>query len=704
MSQTKTPEKKKRRSLSLSKNRNNSTPVIGSSNQPTASPSILTLFKNAPPAKLSCPLCGEMVPRFSLNKHIDEECSKAKSEDDDIILVEDEKPVQLSSTTASPLPQEFETEATKTVRRIDQCKKTTNTKQDSPYFRDVSSVTDIPKDVKVVKTVSLGSLSSKLSQRYQTLRAESKEGADCLDDLSEDSVNKNIFHKEFPPSKSNGNSNNLHSDDSTYCTDKVTLPLSLDTVSDTSEVYSDRKHDPVVHDDGPKILPFNSEDLFYKPDSISESLKRKLVSHPSSKTNNGKKAKFRDPQEASSDQCASTKNFAEPLDVSSSEDEISLLPMEDSNVFEFLKPRDTDGQDEADKGSIKENASEFDRQPYYLRNFLMVLQTVMENEEDMSLFNEEDTSTLTAFNQMSAGGQKLYVRLFQRKLNWIKMNKIEYSEIGSDLTPYIEELIRNGFLQSDRELEDLTEALDLLSAPELKNLAKSFHLKNPNAQKQQLVEEFMKLSKQRSIFSMAKNQSGIASAILKKAKDSAGRAVRVCRAPRAVFCRVLLLFSLTQSMEVEEAASGGQSLLSIVLMVNMGRMTFPKYTVQRSMKIFQDREDLIRYESAMHKLVDIVVTMTNGNWKEAHVLYLNAKEIWDQLKNEPTLRYHAELPLYLRCFTVGWVYTRILCRGVEIFQRLHLYEVWYFWPLSLIFPFSFFCITAYEDIRCVLYM
>lgn len=72
------------------------------------------------------------------------------------------------------------------------------------------------------------------------------------------------------------------------------------------------------------------------------------------------------------------------------------------------------------------------------------------------------------------------------------------------------------FIFLDCELEDLTEALDLLSAPELKNLAKSYHLKNPNAPKQQLVEEFMKLSKQRSIFGMGKKQSGIATAILKK--------------------------------------------------------------------------------------------------------------------------------------------------------------------------------------------
>ncbi|XP_072258388.1 fanconi-associated nuclease 1 [Pyxicephalus adspersus] len=658
MSQTKTPEKKKHKRLSLSKNRNNSTPkVIGSSSQSSTSPSVLTLFKNAPPAKLSCPLCGEMVPRFSLNKHIDEECAKAKAENDDVILVEDEKPSQPSSSTTA-FPQEAQ--AWKTDERTDQCNKTkADTKQDSPYFKNDSSVAYSPTDVKVVKTVSLGSLSSKLSRKYQACRTESKESANGL-------LNTNS-HGESPSCKSDG----IHSDEDTQVVDNVSLPSSLDTISDDPEVNNDQKLNVVVGD-GPK--PCNEEVTFCKPDRSSEPSKRKLVSSLSSKTNNGKKAKFSDPQEAPSALAAFIKDCNDSSDMSSSEDKNNFLPMEDSDLLELLKFEDLDGLDETDKGSNKENASGFDRQPYYLRNFLMVLQTVMENEDDMSLFNEEDTNTLTTFNLLSAGGQKLYVRLFQRKLNWIKTHKIEYSEIGSDLTPYTEELIQNGFLQSDRELEDLTEALDLMSAPELKNLAKAFHLKNPNTQKQQLVEEFLKLSKQRSIFSTSNKQSGIAAAILKKAKDSAGRAVRVCRAPRAVFSRVLLLFSLTQSIEVEEAASGGQSLLSTVLMVNMGRMTFPNYTVQRSMKIFHDREDLIRYESAMHKLVDIVVTMTNGHWKEAHVLYLSAKEEWDQLKNEPTLKYHTELPLYLRCFTVGWVYTRILCRGVEILQRLHLYE------------------------------
>lgn len=50
--------------------------------------------------------------------------------------------------------------------------------------------------------------------------------------------------------------------------------------------------------------------------------------------------------------------------------------------------------------------------------------------------------------ETSAGGQKLYVRLFQRKLSWIKTSKLKYTEIGDDLFPYIEELIGTEFLES----------------------------------------------------------------------------------------------------------------------------------------------------------------------------------------------------------------------------------------------------------------
>ncbi|XP_030880323.1 fanconi-associated nuclease 1 isoform X3 [Leptonychotes weddellii] len=254
------------------------------------------------------------------------------------------------------------------------------------------------------------------------------------------------------------------------------------------------------------------------------------------------------------------------------------------------------------------------------------------------------------------------------------MNKLEYEEIASDLTPVIGELQQAGFLQTESELQELSEVLELLSAPELKTLAKTFHLVNPNGQKQRLVDTFLKLAKQPSVCMWGKNQPGIGAVILKRAKGLAGQSLRVCKGPRAVFSRVLLLFTLTDSLEDEEAACGGQGQLFPVLLVSLGRMEFPRYTINRKTQIFQDRDDLIRYAAAAHMLSDISTAMANGNWKEAHELSQCAKSDWNKLKSHPSLRYHENLPLFLRCFTVGWIYTRILSRTVEILQRLHMYE------------------------------
>ncbi|KAM4746922.1 LOW QUALITY PROTEIN: fanconi-associated nuclease 1 [Rhinophrynus dorsalis] len=646
MSNCKTPENRKsRKSLSLSKKRSNVVPKSNlSPGKTSTSPSIITLFKNAPPAKLSCPLCGKMVPRFGLNQHLDEACEKAKRENDDVILVgETDLPSDASCSSPQPL-QDPRSPKTKTDLNINSLNKTNlNEKEASPYFKKNAPFTECPKEVKaqVVKCVPLGSLSSKLSRRYQTrsMKHEAQVEKECQTDSAGTTGTHTKDAGEVGIEIQNKNPDGqpmvfLSSEETKY-TEKVSICSMFDNGSDLSDNRNDQTHKQ-SNSVYPKSLPVNDESVplvslqCKLEDSIKKAKKHKIDGNLSLKKKGSKKVK---PNPSSQDiqqiggitgNC-SVKEDSEPLLI------------EDASVLdEFLKPfNDTDDQKEGDKllehtsdqNVIQQPVSEAAGHPYYLRNFLMVLETVVESEEDMSLFNEDDKNTLTSYYKLSHS-----------------------------------------------ELQDLQEALDLLSAPEIKVLAKGFHLTNPGAPKHQLIQEFLRLSKQRSVFSLGRNQPGLAAVILKKAKDLTGQAVRVCRAPRAVFSRVLLLFSLTDSMEVEEAASGGQTQLSTVLMVNMGRTVFPQYTVQRSTRIFQDRDDLIRYEAAMHKLVDIVVAMTNGNWNEAQVLYQNASKDWNELKNESSLRYHEKLPVYLRCFTVGWVYTRILSRGVEILQRLHLYE------------------------------
>lgn len=65
--------------------------------------------------------------------------------------------------------------------------------------------------------------------------------------------------------------------------------------------------------------------------------------------------------------------------------------------------------------------------------------------------------------------------------------------------------------------------------------------------------------------------------------------------------------------------------------------------------------------------------MTSGN---RFVSYRDTVMDFNVTTNDKMLdRHQEELPVFLRSFTTGWAYTRILSRGVEILQRLRRYEV-----------------------------
>ncbi|XP_013812719.1 fanconi-associated nuclease 1 isoform X2 [Apteryx mantelli] len=693
--------KRARLSLSLSKNKKGTkkdVEIKGTQSMASTPSSIVSFFNNVPPAKITCPMCGHMVPRYRINEHMDEMCQgnhgKVGVADStcNCFMNESLLAASMNNNSSSYFSKKRSNQETSSFKNSLLKTEASAAQQVSPYFSNNNSACNVHNEswAQTVKIISLGSLSSKLSRRrhiqegkqivYKEIDSSSQavpnicKSSAALDDEeicagpSSQKENQLVQREEQNPSEKEPELqeeiNKCHGED---LVDIVQVSLPADTINGKRLVFGTRSTKTESRSEGVILSSdkFDTHPAIYTAAELTDGSEVKTQPHtrgiPSSRT------------EVSCDgQNCFKKGDVQVLPVEVHEDFKDEINHSLSETVEKVEFQNSIG-DILDK--INEEVRSVPNSPghpYYLQNFLVVLRAVLENEDDVRLFNDQDMNIITKFCQLSVGGQKLYVRLFQRKLNWIKVNKIEYGEISVDLLPVIEELVETSFLQTESELEDLCEGLDLLSAPELKTLAKIFHLPNPNGQKQQLVDDFLRLAKQRSVFS--KSQTGIGTVILKRAKDLAGKLVRVCKGPRAVFSRVLLLFSLSESMEDEEAGSGGQGQLSTVLMVNMGRMVFPSYTVNRKTEIFQDRDDLIRYATAAHLSNDIATAMANGNWEEANYLYMCAKETWNELKNQPSLSYHRALPEYLRHFTVGWVYTRILSQGVEILQRLHMYK------------------------------
>uniref|UniRef100_A0A667WKV5 Fanconi-associated nuclease n=1 Tax=Myripristis murdjan TaxID=586833 RepID=A0A667WKV5_9TELE len=656
------PERLPDRSLSVSKNKKKGNVKSAISAGAAATP-ITSFFSNQPPPKLACPLCGQFVPRYTINEHIDLQCQKFDRENSAASAGDSAVP-SVQSPKRSPMKSP----------QLSEQKEDTKETNTSPYFKKHYSQ-QTPREVhskSVVRTIDLGSLSSKLSRKCHKVPVRTHTQDEQVPAYPDK-------EKTSPETLSSSQKENLLSlEDEEDCVILAGL-ASVNNVETPSALAAPsclQRGDSLEH------KASKSKTIHSVPSPKPSSPSSKLTKRKKGKAPGGRMSSFRK-------KAKYEKSSTEPEERLSSEGPEETADMdqhrsEEPSTSSFDPPKETHDRNptaiHSEMVAVKttsekaEESSHPPRLPYYLRNFRTVLEAVLENEDDRALFNQDDMSLIHTFEKLSVMGQKLYVRLFQRKLKWLQVNKLDYEEICSDLGPVAQELVQSGFLQSENDLQDLVEALDLLPAPELKGLAKTFHLGGSGTQKQQLVDGLLRLSRQKSLFAQTPGQSNIGAVILKRARQLAGSCVRLCRGPRAVFSRILLLFSLTDTMDEEEMAAGGQGQLYTILLVNSGRLAFPDYTVQRKAKLFQDREELIRYEASMRALQEVISAMQAGQWEEALELYTAAKRAWQELRKTCDLSHQENLPVFLRSFTTGWAYTRILSRGVEILQRLRRYE------------------------------
>ncbi|XP_036290509.1 fanconi-associated nuclease 1 isoform X1 [Pipistrellus kuhlii] len=580
-------------------------------------------FRRAPPARLACPACGQLVARYDLNRHLDDLCAPRGG-----VPPGARAGGAAAAEGGTPPPQ-----AHSAPERGGAA--TRGRKQTSPYFQGAGNVCPdrgAEPTARDGRVVPLGSLASRLSRRSLQAREEEEKAEAGAGGVGSSSQKENVRSCE-----------SLTEEDTTRG------PKPPQDAGRPTLAPAFPENAPVSSPPGPPSAPEHrpakregtgrggGEGAGTRAAGVGEEVGGTELSRP------------------------------EAQDTSEGRD-LHRLPLEGAGGG---------SEDGAALGVPSGPGSPLPPppgHPYYLRSFLLVLGAVFQNEDDSRLFDQQEQGMVAGFHQLSDSAQKLYVRLFQRKFGWIKRRKLEYGEIAPDLAPVVGELEQAGFLQTESELRELPEVLDLLSAPELRTLAKTFHLGSAGRQRQPLAKALLRLARQPSVCPRGGSPPGVGAVMLKRAKDLAGPALRVSRGPRAVFSRALLLFSPTDSPEEEDAACGGQGQLSAVQLVSLGRLAFPRYTVRRHARVFQDREDLLRYADAAHRLSDVTAAMAAGNWKEAQALCEGARRDWQELRDHPSLRRHADLPAFLRCFTAGWVHTRIRARAVEVLQRLHRYE------------------------------
>lgn len=358
--------------------------------------SITSFFRNTPPCKLACPLCGKLVPRYKINEHIDSQCQKFIGEDhEDALAVSDDKQGKITKTPSNG------------ASRNDGKDKSPGNNT-SPYFkkncvmRQDSSETNL--QAKPVKTVGLGSLSSKLSRRALRLSGESEmdhthvSGKEETHDAELSSSQKENCMKSstFKPKASGMDTDNTFPTDpaASNQTQVKNMEKSMAALAESS---SSADIQSVKSSSSSRVLKRKSDEL---PKNDSNTTETSIIDKKSryfqSKTENRHETNVKSDQtEASSDVVqlseSQIKSKTTNKDIERKPD---TTPANESKAL---------GVEKVSEGSEHQHT----RLPYYLQNFRTVLEAVLENEDDRMLFNEEDFSTIHTFQQLSGRGTTL---------------------------------------------------------------------------------------------------------------------------------------------------------------------------------------------------------------------------------------------------------------------------------------------------------
>lgn len=321
-------------------------------------PSITSFFKNTPPSKLACPLCGKFISRFKINEHIDSQCQDFLEENDtQATSASDNEQVKTSSHFLNNASQSAEEEKNASMHENDQDRKT------SPYFKKNGTARqESPKNSSPhagePKIVRLGRLSSKLSKKVLF----------SLEDSKIPSPQTSI--KEEPVLSEPSSSQKENFDENVSLkSEQLVMTSAL-----TSQVPSENHFEPCVEEIKQATSKVDSlgPDTFQSANTAASLrlMKRKKEETPVAgvATKMQKKTRF------------SGKRSAK------------------SASADALPDRSCDLQQDASNSSVNHGSL---RRPYYLQNFLTVLGTVLENKDDRALFSEEELSSIQRFKQLS---------------------------------------------------------------------------------------------------------------------------------------------------------------------------------------------------------------------------------------------------------------------------------------------------------------
>ena len=228
------------------------------------------------------------------------------------------------------------------------------------------------------------------------------------------------------------------------------------------------------------------------------------------------------------------------------------------------------------------------------------------------------------------------------------------------------------FAEGVGQITTLEEASSLLLLDELKAFAKQSKVQGKT--KKELLEGFSRSFQTQTGLSWGFNNEGDGGTtrvsrhdyLARKILDCTGDCIRLASGPQHLFERVHLVYY--RSTEWTEKS------LTTIILAKMSRKNFPEYIVCRSSSIFPSRSVLLEFEFALRKqseidnILEFSGTPTTSMFERVKQIATEVYPRWRILVEQEQQKecdfYESGEGAYLRLFSPGLVYTRIIHKGL----------------------------------------
>lgn len=336
---------------------------------------------------------------------------------------------------------------------------------------------------------------------------------------------------------------------------------------------------------------------------------------------------------------------------------ISEEEEEEGNDLDYNTPNTPTLINDDDNNSVKTP-----QLSYYQRAFNSILSTVIEVYASI-LTDPEILFLKSILTDLTDSAQRLFIRLYLRKSGWQRVNKLQYNDI-SDTTEAVRSLANTHFCSLDSDF--VSDYCTILTLPELKTVASKLFITSTSSSRDEylrLIETAKEKSGQQRISftksgSLASSSTGTNKLAI--VKEHTGPIIKINEDCRLLIETVISLYFLVSQSDTRNEN------LSTAILVEINRRSYPKYKIIRTAPIFTSRRDYSDYQIALQTEIDLIES--------------GCEEVRKDQVDEIKLKFKESLQscdmsrsYFLRRYTAGWVYCRILSQLAGIVESFKQY-------------------------------